>query len=137
MAQADSVRQSVPQRLAHQALGLLEDLLEVTGIMEALAIGSDNLVEVDELTNESTDAYVNNATIIMTLKDSSLDAVPNAEDLSLAYVAGSNGKYQGTIPSTVSLTAGSRYYLDISATGGGVTLFVRIPCRAQYIQQAP
>jgi len=102
--------------------------------MMNISISSDNLVQVDELTNEQTDAYVNDATITMTLRNSSLTAISGAEDLSVGYVAASDGRYQGLLPDTLTLTAGSQYYLDVSITSGSLKRFDRIPCRANYSQ---
>jgi hypothetical protein len=38
--------------------------------LEVISIGSDNLVRLDQLTNASTGAYINNATVTFALKDS-------------------------------------------------------------------
>lgn len=93
-------------------------------------------VTVDRVYNVSTEAYINNATVTMTLKDLSLNAVSGASNLSLTYVTGSNGKYQGTIPSTVTLTDGATYYLDITITSSTTIRTDRITCVADYLEGA-
>ena len=86
--------------------------------------GNDNLVEnPTPMTRSSTGAYVNDASVTMTLKDSNGDAVVGASALSLAYVSDSNGRYQGTLPSSLTLTAGATYTLEITATSGSTTAF--------------
>ena len=85
---------------------------------------NDNLVEnPTPMTRASTGAYVNDASVTMTLKDANGDAVSGASSLSLTYVTDSNGRYQGTIPYTVSLTAGAVYTLEITGTSGSTRAF--------------
>ncbi len=79
---------------------------------------NDNLIEWDDMDRATDDAYVNDASVTMTLKDSTGAAVTGATSLTMSYVSGSKGKYQGVIPYTVSLTAGSAYTLEITADSG-------------------
>ena len=86
--------------------------------------GNDNLVEnPTPMTRASTGAYVNDASATMTLKNSAGDAVAGASSLSLTYVSDSNGRYQGTLPSSLTLTAGAVYTLEITATSGSTVAF--------------
>ncbi len=98
--------------------------------LEVLAIGSDNLVRLDSLTNASSGAYVNNATATFTLRDQSGTAL--ITNSAMAYVAASNGRYEGTIPYTQSLTLNAYYTIEITATGGGFTIFRKLSCIAKY-----
>ena len=100
--------------------------------MILLAIGSDNLVELEGLKNEQTGAYVNTATVSMVLRNAALELISGEEAISLGYVLESNGDYKGTLPSSLTLTSGARYFLDVTATVGEIVRFDRIPCRAQY-----
>lgn len=85
---------------------------------------NDNLVSnPTPMTRSSSGAYVNDATVTMTLKDSSDVAVSGASALPMSYVTDSNGLYQGTLPNTLSLTAGATYTLEISATSGSTVAF--------------
>jgi hypothetical protein len=98
--------------------------------LEVLAINSDNLVRLDGLTNASTGAYVNNATVTFSL----LDAGGNIliANSSMSFVASSNGRYEGTIPYTTVLTLNAFYMLQITAIGGGFRVFRQIQCIAKY-----
>jgi hypothetical protein len=80
---------------------------------------NDNLVQnPTPMTLSSDGSYVNDATVTMTLKDSGGTPVSGASSLSLTYVTGSNGRYQGTLPYTLTLTAGAEYTLEITGTSG-------------------
>lgn len=87
--------------------------------------GNNNLVEnPTPMTLSSNGSYVNDATVTMTLKTSAGATVSGASALVLTYVTGSNGKYQGTLPYTLSLTNGETYTLEITGiTGGGERAF--------------
>jgi hypothetical protein len=94
--------------------------------------GCDNLIRLDLLKDEATDAYVNDATVAFTLKDIADAAVAGATSVSMVYVTASNGRYQGTLQDTVSLTVGSAYYLEVTASKSGVVAFRRIECHVEY-----
>lgn len=84
-------------------------------------VSNDNYVENPvPLTRADTGAYVNDATLTMTLKLAGV-AVSGATSLSMPYVTDSNGRYGGTIPQTVSLTAGGVYTLEITAVRNSAT----------------
>jgi hypothetical protein len=100
--------------------------------LEVLGIGSSNLVRLDALTNTSTGAYVNSATVTFTLKDASGSVVSSLSGVSMAYVSSSNGRYEGTIPNTAALTLNALYTLEITTTSGGLVLFRRLSCVAKY-----
>jgi hypothetical protein len=84
--------------------------------LEVLAINSDNLVRLDGLTNASSAAYINNATVTYALLDNTGATVTSG---SLSYVAASNGRYEGTVAYTISLTLNAFYTLQVTAIGGG------------------
>ena len=100
--------------------------------IEVIAIGSDNLVRLDGLTNFSTGVYINNATVSFTLTDANGNVVLN--NVAMSYVASSNGRYEGVIPntSTSTFTVGAYYTIAITATGGGFVLYRRLSCIAKY-----
>jgi hypothetical protein len=98
---------------------------------------SDNLIRWDEMKNVADDTYVNDATVTFTLRDEDATAISGATDVPMSYVASSNGRYQGTLQSTVSLLDPSDpsriYLLDVSATSGGTLVgFRRIPCKTAW-----
>lgn len=98
--------------------------------LEVLSIGSDNLVRLDALTNASTGAYVNSATVAYVLKDAAGSVV--VASTSMPYIASSDGRYEGTVQDTVALTENALYTIEITATSGTTVLFRRIPCIAKY-----
>lgn len=98
--------------------------------LEVLAIGSDNLVRLDGLTNASSGAYVNSATVNYVLKDSAGATI--IASTAMPYVAASNGRYEGTVPSTTPLALNAFYVLEITAAGAGFTLFRKLSCIAKY-----
>lgn len=74
-------------------------------------------------------AYVNDATVTLTLKVTATDAaVSGISGLSMSYVSDSNGAYQGRIPASAlpsSLTLGSIYTMEVIATSGSFTGFIK------------
>lgn len=98
--------------------------------LEVLSIGSDNLVRLDALTNASSGAYVNSATVAYVLKDSAGSVVVSSTAMS--YVASSDGRYEGTIQDSVALAENALYTIEITATSGSTVLFRRVPCIAKY-----
>jgi len=101
-----------------------------------LYINSDNLIQLDALRLAADGTYVNDATVTFTLKDADEAVMTGANTVSMPYVAGSNGRYQGTIQSTVSLAVGAKYYLEVTGTSGENNLFKRITCYARYKDEA-
>ena len=102
--------------------------------LEVIAIGSDNLVRLDVLTNASSGAYVNTATVTFTLKDASGNIFGGQSGVSMPYVAASNGRYEGDLPQgvTVTMAPGALFTIEVTAVGGGFTLFRRLSCIAKY-----
>ena len=105
-----------------------------------LFIGEDNLVfwgdrriPMSGLYDNNLEQFINDATVTFTLKDSAGSAVSGASGISMSYVTGSKGVYEGVLEDGVSLTAGSTYYLEITATASGDRVgFRRIPYTAAY-----
>ncbi len=91
---------------------------------------NDNLIRWDGMTRASDGAYVNDATVSWSLKDSD-DAEIAAG--ALTYVAGSNGRYQGVLRSDVELGAiNSVVWLEVTAVSGVLNGFRRIQGRVTY-----
>lgn len=86
---------------------------------ETLALESDNIITWDGLKNPITKEFVNDATVVATLYTAANSAVTGATGISLAYVSGSNGRYQGVIEDDVELTDGAEYYIKYTATASG------------------
>jgi hypothetical protein len=86
-----------------------------------LYVDCDNLVEIDLLTNELTGNYMNAATCSFDVLDADgASVLAGTSEITMDYVASSNGKYQGVLQSTVSLTAGEVYTIVVSIAQGGI-----------------
>ncbi len=91
---------------------------------------NDNIVTFGPVTSGDGE-YVNDADLTMTLKDADDANVTNAVDLAVDYIADSLGRYRGTLPSTLALTAGAEYTLIITGdVSGDDETDLRIPCVA-------
>lgn len=97
-----------------------------------LHVGEDNLIEWLSMQDAADDSYINDATVTATLKDPAGAAVTNASNISLSYVAGSNGDYQGVIPENAALVRRKEYFLEVTAVSAGRNGFRRIRCLADY-----
>ncbi len=93
---------------------------------------TDTLIRWDEMKDERTGNYVNNATVRMTLEDDGGNNVSGAVNLPMAYVAGSNGRYHGTVNHTISLTIGREYVLVLTATSGTFQTIARVLCQVAW-----
>lgn len=98
-----------------------------------LFIGNDMRIRWDEMTDELNGTFINDATVTFTLKDSDGDGVTGAENIAMAYVSASDGRYQGKLAGSVDLDNGATYYLEITATSTGRLGFRKIACKAQYL----
>ena len=103
---------------------------------DTIFIGCDNLIEWDGATNEADDSYLNAATATFTLKTLAGVAVSGAEDVTMSYVADSDGVYQGTLQSTVSLTENAEYYVEVSLAQSGLVAFRRWKVVTMYKDEA-
>jgi len=85
-------------------------VIEVAGVMDAVNGG-----------------FLNNGSGAATLLDfrGNADAVIN--NLPLAYVAASNGIYQGVVPDAFNASLGSGYTLQIKVTAGAIQALWSIP----------
>jgi hypothetical protein len=90
------------------------------------------MVRLDALTNASSGAYVNTATVTFTLKDTNGTVVGSLSAVSMLYVGSSNGRYEGTIPNGTALTLNALYTVEITATQGSIVLFRKLSCIAKY-----
>lgn len=89
----------------------------------AISILSDNLITLSGLFDTISNVYVNTATVHATLYTGS----SSITTLSLNYVPGSNGNYQGILPFAITenLTENSVYSVAVSADWAGNQLYVR------------
>lgn len=103
-----------------------------------LLIGNTNDVQIVGLQNNDDDSFINDATCVLELLDSSGNGVSGATNISMDYVAGSDGNYEGAIPHSVSLTEDAEYTIHVTATkeGAGVGDW-RCVKRAKYRKCGP
>ena len=91
-----------------------------------LEVGNPNPIYADGVKDEDNE-YVDDAVIVAVLRDSAGEEVTvlDTDDvtditgatwpLTLDYIAGSDGRYRGTIPAGAQLTAGDEYTLFIDS----------------------
>lgn len=84
-----------------------------------------NLVTVPDVTNDETGAYINDATVTITLYTAAGVAI-NASPITLSYVSGSNGKYQGVAANTLAYPAGMKGTAIITITGDSYTAEIEL-----------
>lgn len=98
----------------------------------SLWTGNDNLIILDQLKDESTGSFVNNATVtVESITDSSGNTISGVTfPISMSYVTGSNGKYQGILEETASLTDYTRYTVTIKAVQGASVGLWKVPAVA-------
>lgn len=77
-----------------------------------------NLITLTGLQAAVDASYINDATVVCTIKTAAGVAVTGATAIAMAYVAGSDGNYRGVLPATVALADGSNYVAHIDADGG-------------------
>lgn len=100
--------------------------------MLTLYVGEDNLIEWNSMQDSADDTYVNDATVTANVKDTSGNVITNGGPLTLSFVAGSNGKYQGVLPNNAALVRGTQYYLEVDAASTGRDGKRHIPCVAAH-----
>jgi hypothetical protein len=99
-----------------------------------LFISNDNVLTLVGLQNSDTAAYLNAATVTVTLVDSDgTDVAGVTWPLSMGYVAASDGKYKVILPDTITgLTAEDALTAKITADGGvGLQGYWEIPLTAK------
>ena len=84
--------------------------------MSVLLYKNDNLIEVDELKDEVSGDFLNLATVTAVLKDAAGATIGSS--ITLTFVAGSNGKYQGNVPDDLAVSLGDRITAEITADDG-------------------
>ena len=95
-----------------------------------LYVGNDNQVKLTGLYDENTSAYVNDATVTGQVYEAD-GSTAIGSSFTLTYVSASNGDYIGTAQDTLSLTAGQRVVVQVSASGNSLTGLWKVPCVVQ------
>jgi len=82
-------------------------------------IDNDNLIELIGLKDIALDAFVNDATVQITLTDTAGDEVAGQSwPVTLNYVAASDGNYRATLEDGLVLTPGRKYTAVVTADAG-------------------
>lgn len=100
-----------------------------------LYIGVDTVVTYGGMQNPITAAYINDGTVTCRIVDLSGTAVTPTGftwPVTLNYVSASDGIYRGTIDKSIAISAGLSYFLEITAVGGTLDDFRRLPLTAAY-----
>lgn len=75
-----------------------------------LYTGTYNLVVISGLWNSNTDAFINNATVRITLKDDAgVNVTGETWPVTGSYVSGSDGRYHIILDTDAAITAGEVY----------------------------
>lgn len=80
---------------------------------------NDNIIELNELYDNIGAAYINNATVTVTLEDASgTEITGETWPLAMSYVAASNGKYRATLTSVLSVSLNDRLTAKVDIDAG-------------------
>ncbi len=102
-----------------------------------LFISNDNLVRLIGLKRASTGAYINNATVTVTLKTlAGVDVSGVAWPLTMAYVAASDGDYFVEIPAAAVITKNITYeaHVDLNEAGDVAHWEIRAKARVREVR---
>lgn len=100
--------------------------------MEVLFVSNTNLLQIIGLRNAADLAIVNDATVSVTVKDKAGVALAGESwPVDLAYMAGSDGVYQGIVSDALQISLNEVYTAEITAIRGGDKGFWKVPVRAR------
>ncbi len=97
---------------------------------------NDTMIEWTWLSQATDGEYINDGTVTFTLYhtytlNSTTGAIETGTSvhgpITMTYVTGSNGKYQGKLPASLSLDLSLDYTIEINATANGHTARRSIP----------
>ncbi len=87
-------------------------------------VNNDNYIELSALKNAITDAFINDATVEVTIKTAAgvNIGLPSGESFpkTMAYVADSDGIYRATFDKETEWVVGTKYVATITATSSGL-----------------
>ena len=82
-------------------------------------VANDNLLRVDRLRDAEDGSFLNAATVTAHLRNrDGTDVGGQAWPLTLGYVAGSEGRYHGTLSDGMTLKAGRKVFATVVADAG-------------------
>ena len=98
-------------------------------------INADSDVVYEGFRKASDGTYLNAATATFVVKDANdIQVIPPTGELTMDYVAGSDGDYRGTIDKAevATFTQDAKYFVEITIAEGDVDDFRRLEAYAQY-----
>lgn len=91
--------------------------------------GNTQDIKVYNLQDIDSGQFWNAATAQATLMDEYGNVVPSIDNVTLNYVAGSNGNYSGSVTTDFSMPIGGGYTLIIDATQNGARFHLELPAQ--------
>ena len=86
---------------------------------EIIFVSNNNLIELRGLRDETTGDYLNAATVTVTVKDSSGNAITgDTWPKTMQYVTDSDGNYRANVSYAANLSADATYTASITADAG-------------------
>lgn len=98
-------------------------------VLVKLYPGNTQVFTITGLQDVISSTYLDAAAVTATLKDQRGNPDPVFVGIVLAYLPGTNGDYQGTIPFTFAAALGDGYTLEVTAVQGGVQSFFSLPAK--------
>lgn len=96
-------------------------LYKALKLISILYENNDMVLEIIGLKNVTTGAYINNATVSVTIyKEDGSQEANGTWPLSMSYVANTRGNYRTVIGGYLDLTEGEKVDVVISANGSGI-----------------
>lgn len=96
---------------------------------------NDTVIELSALADGISGAYVNDATVSVTIKDAAGSTVTGGGPTTLSYVTDSDGVYRGVVDKALAISERVTYFAEITAASSGRDGFWRIPLTAAYRTQ--
>lgn len=87
---------------------------------------NDQLLQVIGLADGSNGVYNSLAVVTANLFNPNGQVVPQCQDLTLAYVSGTNGVYQGVIDDMLAVPTGGGYVLKLDFNDNGTKAHIEI-----------
>lgn len=88
--------------------------------VEIVYAGNDNILELRGLRDEITGAWVNNATVTISVMDGGTAVAGESWPKDMGYVIGSDGIYRAMLGNAAQIKDGGRYEAVITATISGL-----------------
>ena len=96
---------------------------------EIIFLANDNIIMLAGMKNVTTDSYINDATVTVTLVDPDGVDVPGVVDMEMPYVTDSDGDYTALLVDTLDLDSRRIYLAKVTADGGdGLKWYGEIDC---------